>query len=69
MFEIMTGFIHVREMSEKCNFFQGQEILREFCDVSGENEILQNVREMSRILYFSQMKLGYFVPVCFLLNS
>ena len=35
------GFIHVREMSGKFNFFQGQGIVREFCDVSGKNEILQ----------------------------
>ena len=45
-----TGFIHVREMSEKFNFFQGQGIVREFCDASGKNEILQkcqgNVREL-----------------------
>ena len=46
---LCSGFIHVREMSGKFNFFQGQGIVREFCDVSGKNIILQkcqgNVRE------------------------
>ena len=41
------GFIHIREMSGNFFFFQGQRIVREFCDVSGKNEIMQNVREMS----------------------
>ena len=45
----LSGFIHIREMSGKLKNFQGQGIVREFCDVSGKNEILQqrqgNVRE------------------------
>ena len=45
----ISGFIHVREMSVRFNFFQGLGIVREFCDVSGKNEILHkcqgNVRE------------------------
>ena len=44
-----TGFIRVREMSGKFNFFQGQGIVREFYAVSGKNECLLkcqgNVRE------------------------
>ena len=34
----ITGFIRVREMSGKFNFFQGQGIVREFYVVSGKNE-------------------------------
>ena len=44
-----TGFIHVREMSGKFNFFQCQGIVREFYVVSGKNECFLkcqgNVRE------------------------
>ena len=44
-----TGFIHVREMSGKFKFFQGQGIVREFYVVSGKNECFLkcqgNVRE------------------------
>ena len=44
-----SGFIHVREMSGKFKFFQGQGIVREFYVVSGKNEFLLicqgNVRE------------------------
>ena len=51
-------------VSGKCqgnlNFFQGQGIVREFCDVSGKNEILQKCQE---ILHFSLMKLGCLVPM------
>ena len=34
-------------MSGNYLFFQGQGIVREFHDVSGKNEILPNVRELS----------------------
>ena len=44
-------------MSGKFKIFQGQGIIREFCDVSGKNEILQNVRECQGILHISLMKL------------
>ena len=57
---ITSGFIHVREMSGKFKFFQGQGIVREFCDVSGKNEILQKCQG---ILHFSLMKLGCLVPM------
>ena len=50
----------VREMSEKFKFFQGQGIVREFCDVSVKNEILQKCQG---ILHFSLMKLGLLVPM------
>ena len=30
------------DMSGKFKFFQGQGFVREFCDVSGKNEILRN---------------------------
>ena len=44
-----TGFIRVREMSGKFNFFQGQGIVREFYVVSGKSECFLkcqgNVRE------------------------
>ena len=36
----ISGFIHVREMSGKFKFFQGQGIVREFYVVSGKNESL-----------------------------
>ena len=53
----LSGFIHVREMSGKFNFFQGQGIVREFCDVSGKNESLQkcqgNVREFYILTWWS----------------
>ena len=54
------GFIHVREMSGKFNFFQGQGIVREFCEMSGKNEILQKCQV---ILHFNLMKLECFVPM------
>ena len=50
-------------MSEKfIFFFQGQGIVREFCDVSGKNEILQKYQG---ILQLSQIKLGRLVPMYF----
>ena len=49
----LTGFIHVREMSGKFKFFQGQGIVREFCDVSGKNEILQKCQENVIEFYIS----------------
>ena len=59
----LSGFIHVREMSGKFKFFQGQGIVREFCDVSGKNEILQkNVREMSVNFTFQPDEAGMFGP-------
>ena len=57
------GFIHAREMSGKFKFFQGQGIVREFCDVSGKNEILQ--RKCQGILYFSLDEAGMFGPDVF----
>ena len=66
----VTGFIHVREMSGKFKFFQGQGILREFCDMSGKDEILQ---KCLGILHFNLMKLECLIPMYlfffFLLNS
>ena len=47
-------------MSGKLKFFQGQGIVREFCDVSGKNEILQKCQG---ILHFSLTKLGCLVPM------
>ena len=47
-------------MSGKLNNFQDQGIVREFCDVSGKNEILQNISgKCQGILHFSQIKLEY----------
>ena len=48
-----SGLIHVREMSGKFGFFQGQGIVREFCDVSGKNEILQKYQGNVREYYIS----------------
>ena len=56
----VTGFIHVREMSGKFKFFQGQGILREFCDMSGKDEILQ---KCLGILHFNLMKLECLIPM------
>ena len=54
---LKTGFIRVREMSGKFNFFQGQGIVREFYVVSGKNEFLLkcqgNVREFYNIQFVS----------------
>ena len=47
-----SGFINIREMSENF-FFQGQGIVREFCDVLGKNEILQKAQGNVRELYIS----------------
>ena len=58
----VTGFIHVREMSGKFKFFQGQGILREFCDMSGKDEILQ---KCLGILHFNLMKLECLIPMYF----
>ena len=48
-----AGFIRVREMSGKFNFFQGQGIVREFYAVSVKNEVLLkcqgNVREFYKL--------------------
>ena len=53
----LTGFIHVREMSGKFKFFQGQGIVREFYAVSVKNEVLLkcqgNVREFYKLRFFS----------------
>ena len=49
-------------MSGKFIFCQGQGIVREFCDVSGKNEILQKCQG---ILHFSLMKLECLVPIYF----
>ena len=40
-------------MSGKFNFFQGQGIVREFCDVSGKNEILQKCQEFYILTWWS----------------
>ena len=54
-------------MSGKFYFFPGQGIVREFCDVSGKNEILQKCQGS---LHFNIMKLECFVPMyLFLLDS
>ena len=58
----VTEFIHVSEMSGKFKFFQGQGILREFCDMSGKDEILQ---KCLGILHFNLMKLQYLIPMYF----
>ena len=51
----VSGFIRVREMSGKFNFFQGQGIVREFYVVSGKNEFLLkfqgNVREFYNLQF------------------
>ena len=51
-----SGFIHVREMSGKFKFFQGQGIVREFYVVSVKNEFLLkcqgNVREFYNLIQF-----------------
>ena len=49
-------------MSGKFKFFQGQGILREFCDMSGKDEILQKCLE---ILHFNLMKLECLIPMYF----
>ena len=59
-------------MSGKLKNFQDQGMVREFCDVSGKNEILQkkNVREMSGNFTFHPHEAGMFGPnVSFLRNS
>ena len=48
-----SEFIRVWEMSGKFKFFQGQGIVREFCDVSGKNEILQKCQGNVREFYIS----------------
>ena len=57
---LLTGFIRVREMSGKFNFFQGQGIVREFYVVSGKNEVLPkcqgNVREFYKYQFVSNDK-------------
>ena len=40
-------------MSGKFKFFQSQGIIREFCDVSGKNEILQKCQGNVREFYIS----------------
>ena len=42
-----------REMSGKFKIFQGQGIVRELCDVSGKNEILQKCQGNVREFYIS----------------
>ena len=58
-----SGFICVREMSGKFDFFQGQGIVREFYVVSGKNDFLLkcqgNVREFYNIQFVSNE--GHFV--------
>ena len=53
----ITGFIRVREMSGKFNFFQGQGIVREFYVVSVKNGYLLkcqgNVREFYNFQFVS----------------
>ena len=57
-------------MSGKFKFFQGQGIVREFCDVSGKNEILQKCQGNVKEFYISADEAGMFGPdVSFLLNS
>ena len=50
-----TGFIRVREMSGKFNFFQGQGIVREFYVVSGKNECFLKCQGNVREFYNSQV--------------
>ena len=54
---VFTGFIHIREMSRKFLFFQGQGIVREFYVVSGKNECFLkcqgNVREFYKFQFVS----------------
>ena len=47
-------------MSGKFKFFQGLGILREFCDMSGKDEILQ---KCLGILHFNLMKLECLIPM------
>ena len=53
----ISGFIRVREMSGKFNFFQGQGIVREFYVVSVKNECFLkcqgNVREFYNFQFLS----------------
>ena len=57
-------------MSGKFKFFQGQGIVREFCDVSGKMKFCKNVREMSGNFTFQPDEAGLLGPnVSFLLNS
>ena len=57
---VITGFIRVREMSGKFNFFQGQGIVREFYAVSVKNEVLLkcqgNVREFYKLQFVTRNK-------------
>ena len=65
---LKSGFIHIREMSGRFNFFQA--MVREFCDVLGKNEILQKCRGMSRNFTFQHDQVRMFGPdVFFLLKS
>ena len=50
---IPSGFIRVRELSGKFNFFQGQGIVREFYYLSGKNKILSNCQGNVREFYIS----------------
>ena len=57
-------------MTWKFNFFQGQRIVKEFCDVSGKNEILQKCQGISGNFTFLPDEARMFGPdVSFLLNS
>ena len=56
----LTCMVAGYNMSGKFNFFQGEGIVREFCDVSGKNEILQKCQG---ILHFNLMKLECLVPM------
>ena len=49
-------------MSGKLIFFQGQGIVREFCNVQGKNEIFKNVGEMSGNFTFQPDEAGMFGP-------
>ena len=54
-------------MSGKFKFFQGEGSVREFCDVSGKNEMLQKCQEK---FTFQPDEAGIFgLDVFFLLNS
>ena len=49
-------------MSGKFKFFQGQGIVREFCDVSGKNEIMQKCQGYVGEFTFQPDEAGVFGP-------
>ena len=49
----LSDRVHIRQGNVREMFFQGQGIVREFCDVSGENEMLQKCQGNVREFYIS----------------